>query len=418
MNAVISYFFTGFFSNKQSKRFLEYPLILPFISTLFFFLVSTVATLGGYNLSFSNYYNNAPEYHTVLQEVFSEGTTANSKGNSLLDTNFTICSFSIEKDKEKYSQYGFDVVVDTRPKETTYDDFEYYCLLKTDNNVRISYDEYLSYSDAEKEKYNFTMQSRGIYLDVIAKIPAYEKYITEHVTDLSGFNALKAKYENKEITQLEYANNLYVMYAKAYFPSSVFELDYYGYLPTLRSYYMSKYNNNSVSRKYIYVFEEFMFSVFDSGGRRVNYTGYYNNNMHYEFTKNDIEKINAFINDCYMSGTSQRIPNFIFSSFLSSVVLFVAFLLVSYIFNVVSRNNRYREGLLYLNNCRLVGSFIVGATWISCLIMFGLSFVITRNTIFFISLLLPILIVALRAIFFYYSEFRLAEKNHTNNAKL
>lgn len=417
MKTVISYLFTSFFSHKQTKAFLERSLVLPLFSSFLLFIYIFIGTFFGYQLSFKNYYQQSLNYKDMLAEVFESGAEFHSNSDGLISSNLVISTLTNSSDKNRFEKYGFDVVVDTRDKATTYDDFEYYCVLNSDNSKRIEYDDYLLLNEEEKKSYSFVVNNRGVYLDTEENIDSYKNYIETKSEDLSSYNQLNDDYNNGKITKLDYSKKLYLMYAKLYFPTNLFSLDYYGELPTLRTYYMDHYKHNGVSNQYIYIFEEYAFSVFKSNGVRINYIGYYLSNKDYVFdAANSSALIDQFVMDMFDGGATQRVSNFMFSSFLCWFVSFVVLIILCFLMRLFSRSNHYENGLFFNNNFKIIGSFINVSSIITSLLCFGLSFLLARNIVFFVSVGSVITLIVIRTIVFYRKEFKISRNARINGA--
>lgn len=416
MKKILSFFFTSFFSHNQTKKFLDYNLLLPFLSSLLMFVYVFFGSFLGYQFSFKNFFHNSNEYHEVLSEVFKEGIEIKSTDRNNINSNRVINTLTSKEDQATFAKYGYDVVMDTRDRNTTYDDFDYYCVLNNDKNIHISYDEYLKLDDSTKLQYSFVVTNRGIYLDTEKNIDKYEAYIIGSGDDLTKYNELKSKYDNQEITKLDYSKELYLIYARLYYPQSIFSLDYYGELPTLRTYYMDHYNRNGVSKKYIYIFQEHMFTVFRSNNTRINYIGYYNSNSNYKVdSTNKDAVINSFILDTFNNGTGQRVTNFMFSTFLIWFIYYVLLVSLSFIYRIVSRNKRYENGLHFANNYKIIGSFSNVSSMLAALVAFGVSFFVSRNIAFFLALGILGAVIIARTILYYQKEFQINREKRINN---
>lgn len=70
---------------------------------------------------------------------------------------------------------GYRLVVDTRPKETTYDDFTVVC--RDPDGQTVSYDAYKAMDDARRERYECRMEYSGTALDVSRGMADYEAFL-------------------------------------------------------------------------------------------------------------------------------------------------------------------------------------------------------------------------------------------------
>ena len=169
----LRFFFGGFFTNKRLSEAPERSVWNTVLSLfLAFFLVWGGLSLG-YAASFGRHYAAAEDFRAFLCASLGKD---NPYGVSLrIDGGKLSAQYDGERNcinTFDSPDTGYRLVVDTRPKETTYDDFTVVC--RDPDGQTVSYDAYKAMDDAQRERYECRMEYSGTALDVSRGIADYE----------------------------------------------------------------------------------------------------------------------------------------------------------------------------------------------------------------------------------------------------
>ena len=308
-------FFTGsFFLDKYAlegagRRLVNAVLGL-FLSFLFIYTGLTV----GYRSSFKTHYNNCNDFKNAIYSVFAnenenlriEISTNKMKAKSRAsggEENATVINtFKSEVDAQKYGVGNFDIIVDTRPKETAYAEFTAYYVRKN-GEEKITAEQYRKeLSEAAKKEYVLNVENTGEILNFDEnKLQDYKKFI-ESVCDKSSqeYNAdIDKEYEKLKplITDADnllaigatFANSLYELYVSAYYPG-ISDYDKYSAAPSVRSWYVKNVFENADEKSYFAVLDDIVVGTFTTdNGIYVNYSGCYLNMDGFKLSGNTAE---------------------------------------------------------------------------------------------------------------------------------
>ncbi|MDE7329590.1 MAG: hypothetical protein K2N30_00620, partial [Clostridia bacterium] len=273
MKSWLKFFGLSFFSDKIAKEARIRGIlncVLGFVLALVFIFCGVLAAN---TVPFYTHYDNASRFKQFVYSAMEKADLSVKEGKvscgEIINTHLN------GADAEKYSQEGYNLVIDTRPS-TALDDFEAYCVAK--DGTEISYEDYLALSEEDKGGYDFKIRYTANELILTDELTAgHEKYLGE-----SANEEIKKQYDElvqkkADMTAEEYKSAVYALYIKAYYPN-ITAYERAGEVPLLRSFYYRNYLYSSKTEKSLFIFEDVLFGYFATdAGIAVNFYGYYGN---------------------------------------------------------------------------------------------------------------------------------------------
>ena len=421
----LKYTFGSFFFNKVSKEGANRSLWNVIFALFMLLMILTAFCSTGFNYSFSSHYVKASEYKEFLYEVFANENVNERVNIQLLDTKegeekkivsfygnnssnvAIINTFDNENDKQKYSTNGYNIIVDTRPSDTTFFKFDFK-IHKIDNEEHvISYEEYRK---IENQK-DYT-SSLEIYNEVVTytdeDIANYTKFIKEkYIPDISESNEMYQIWKDIDKTEDKttsyYKARVYSYYVQAYYGMSV--------TPTIQYYYQYEYakydeKGNYIYNNYIIITDNWLMTSFENDkGVKVTFDGYYDSFENgFVLTtpqnENSIDVIKSavdlFVVGSYASVNSVRtilIGMQIFR-YIPTIILSMA-ILALFIFCICKMKNR-PYGNKYIGALKIVSSYLIGASVISGIAVLILAFFVSSNVALSVGLWSLLSILSIR----------------------
>lgn len=413
MNKWLKFYFGGFFSDDLLGEASSRSFWNTVLSLILSFLLIWSGLSVGYIASFGRHLSDATDFHRFLDASLGKD---NESGVYLTVSDGRLCA-EFDNGADHLNTFdrtdgSYRLIVDTRPKETTFDDFSVLC--KDANGKEIPYDEYVALSEEQREKSECSIVYSGQALDVAAGLSDYraylEKFSAAAATDsdkelAANYAALEREYEEGKKTSEEYANEIYVLYFEAKYPT-LSGKDAYGKAPTLRTYYMDL-EKNAPDKRYVMLFDDIAMCAFVTDGNvNVDFAGYMNKVDDGPITSREMtdsrisEQLNHFFGELFSSGNA--LASFVFLFSLTQMVLLglLAVLIQSLLLFIICKMKRSDECTGFIGAMKTVGATLfIGAagTALNAVI---LSFVLSRGAVFKIALILFPTIVTIRLIVF------------------
>lgn len=413
MNKWLKFYFGGFFSDdllgEASSRSFWNTVLSLILSFLFIWSGLSV----GYIVSFGRHLSNATDFHRFLDDSLGKNNESGvylTVSDGRLRAEFDGSADHINTFDRTDGSYR--LIVDTRPKETTFDDFSVLC--KDTDGKEIPYDEYVALSEEQKEKFVCSIVYSGQALDVAAGLSDYRAYLekfsaaatTESDKELAAnYTALEREFEEGKKSSEEYANGIYVLYFEARYPTLTGK-DAYGKAPTLRTYYMNL-EKNAPDKRYVILFDDIAMCAFVTDGNvSVDFAGYMDKVDDGPITSSEMtdeqisEQLNRFFGKLFSSGNA--LASFVFLFSLTQMIPFglLAVLILSLLLFIICKIKRSEECTGFFGAMKTVGATLfIGAagTALNAVI---LSFALSRGAVFKIALILFPAIVTIRLIVF------------------
>ena len=423
MKKWIKFFSLGFFSHKLSKESTKRGygnFLLGLLLSLIFLWVSFV---GGDMLPFAAHYKNSPDFVATAHSVF-----ANSDVNKRIEAEIEngalkfrkhggeyaeailVNTFENEVDKQNYSVNGYNVIVDTRPADTLAE-IEAYCVSNDDQNLIISYEEYLTLSTVARLNFDFKLKYTGNALELNDEmIESYRAY----VDGLSSENkttteSLSNDLAQNKITKNEYNKAIYELYFTSYYPE-ITQYESESKVPLLRNYYYHQYITQGI-KNYLFIFDDYMAGSFETKqGIEISFYGFYsdfeNGALISEGASQDEanKTVDSFIKKAYaailpLSLYAYAMNVFAFIPFIALMPMVVTLLAYS-IIKLRGVESISSLGAMF----KIVGSFLWISSVITILLNVILAFFVPRNMMTVLPLVLFFIILLIRTIVFVVKE--------------
>lgn len=421
----LKFYFGGFFSGKRLKEAPSRSFWNTVLGLLLSFILVWAGLSVGYIASFGKHYSEATELHRFLGESLGADNAFGvylTVSDGKLRAEFDDGKACINTFDNAGSTYR--LIVDTRPKDTTFDDFSVLC--KDENGDSISYDAYLALHTAQRENCSCSIVYSGEVLDVAAHLAEYEAYL-EQVSDVSSANHDKDVAEaygelksNKNDTDRdEYASRVYELYFTAKYPT-LSGKDIYGKAPTLRTYYMGL-EEKAPDRKYVLLFDDIAMCAFEASGKvNVDFAGYMDQlddgtvTAHGMTAQQAAESLDGFFKALFASGSG--LASFVCLFSLTQTIPFclLTVLILSILLFVVCRIGRAEECSGFFGAMKAVGATLTVSAAATATNAFLLSFVMSRGAVFKTVIILFPVIVAVRSIVFAIDVTRKKSTDHND----
>ena len=435
----LKFTFGSFGSNKLAKEGANRKFWNVVFALFLSLIILTSLYSAGINYSFTTHYSKANEFKNYTYFLFAnenQDERINLQVSKVEDDDSKLEAFyGLDKNKpavinsfenvfdQKYAKDGYNVIIDTRPAETTFVEFEIKYYLKSDSSQYISYEEYKKL-DNQSDYVGELKASSNVKIPTSEEVAEYAQYINEEFIS----NATEdVKKEWEEIEKLdkeskEYLNKTYDFYIRNYYnltlcPNNVF-------------YYQSEYakfddDGNYIYSNFLLLTESWgMASFKNDTGTEIAYDGYYSNmddgfslfntltaNNDIQFIQNNVD---LFMISLYDSVASIRtfliglqlfryIPIFILALAILGLFLFCL--------GKIKRNDYAQK---YIGSFKIVSSFLIGAATISGILTLIIAFFFNSQTSVNVGMWSLLSVLSVRVFIFAIVEAILAKKNKNN----
>ena len=276
MKKWLKFFFLSFFSHKYSKDGAKRGYTNIFLGLLIAFVFLWVGFVGADMLPFGTRYNNASDFsntvHTLLANAdvgqrvvleIKDGTLLARGNDGEYTEGLLVNTFESDTDREIYSLYGYNVVVDTRSADTPAE-IEAYCISNDGQNLEISYEEYLTLSAVAKMNFDFRLRYTGRDLELTDdKVEGYLSYLSSLGDEVkSSVESMSDELSDGKITKSEYNRKVYEAYFTNYYPE-ITEYESTSKIPLLRNYYYHLYIKDG-AEKYLMIFDDYLAASYET----------------------------------------------------------------------------------------------------------------------------------------------------------
>ena len=400
----LKFYFVGFFTHGLSKEGGDRSFFNTLLSFVLTFAIVCCGLVAGYAASFGVQYNNSNDFKNFLYSAFANENPANRIDLSVKDGYLSADVKDGERvntllnEGTQYAVNGYQLIVDTRPAETTYADFTVQC--KKSDNTEIDYSVYRSLSDEEKKSYKLSVKYSGKSLDPAEKQTEYEEYLNTAGSSSEEYNKLKADLAGGIISGGQYANGVYELYFNGYYKG--LPGDIYGKAPTLRTYYLSSSTYENVD-KYIAVLDNVCFCAFKTdSGIAVEFSGYFNKLENGTISGGGLTSaemqgnIDGMVKKSFSSASGLNFLVYIISLSRSVAIYVLAIILFALIVFVVLKVLKAEECPRYVDAIKIVGSFQLWSAIITFALTFILSFFLSRGAVFTAAEIILLCVLILR----------------------
>ena len=284
MKKWFKFFSLGFFSHKWSKEGARHGYSGSFLSLVLALIFLWIGFIGAEMLPFSSRYDNSPDFKKSARSVFAnadmdkrvfaeieDGILKAKIGGGEYEQGLLINTLVSASDKQNYSKNGYEIIVDLHSANALAE-FEAYCVSNDGKGTVISYEEYLTLSDAAKYNFDFNLRYTGNELVLDDESVEICK---EYLVALSDEKRLEVEKLADEISDKEeYRRAVYELYFTSYYPEiSAYESS--SRVPLLRNYYTHQYIKEG-NNKFLFIFDDCMAgSLVTEGGIELTFYGVY-----------------------------------------------------------------------------------------------------------------------------------------------
>lgn len=429
----LKFYFLGFFNDNYGKEGATRSFLNVLLSLLLTLLLLGGGISAGYAASFGTHYQNAEEFRGFLYSVFA----SNSEERidiSIRDGKLTadipdLESVNTFKDEEDNSANGYRIIVDTRPAETAFDDFTLIC--KDANGVEISYDDYRNLPEEGRQNGSVSFKYSGNALDVTAKQTQYVEFL-DKISDENGaefngevaasYSELKHNKSTGEISDKEYADGIYTLYAKTYYPDYS-NLEIYGAAPTLRTYYMQAELTEGKD-KYVILLDDLCICAFKTkDGIPVDFGSYYSGVADAVITVDGMAvdemqaNVDNFIKNCFSASGGFNFLVHLMNTGKFILLLTLAIFVLALIAFIACRILHLQFGLKYFGTVKIIGGYLFYSALLTFVLEIILSFECARKTVFFVSEIVIMVSMLLRTLALFIAEL-IRKKRTDSNEKV
>ncbi len=397
----LGFTFLGFFQRSQSEKGRGIKFFNVLVSLFLFLLLIPLLLSLGSIFSFSYNLKNEKSLNEAINHMFVENHITYSLNNHKLQSEYLINTFEKEEDK-KYKYNEFNLILDTRDQNTTYDDFVFVAKDKSGNEV--------TYSPKliNDSNFVFTFSYSGKAFSPLERQSTYQEYL-ELITNpenaeynklaKADFDSLNNKKES--LSESDFANQLYELYVGYYYPN-LQDLGSASQVPILRGYYLKKYISQDTSNNSLLVFDNLIVVNFiNRQKQKCVYDGYLSTTKLSITTDASTEanqaktNINRLLTNLFESGYGLQFTIYFVNIFrLSPFVLGFAIIFPLIDFLIV----RKKKQTSYLDNCIIYSSFINIPAIFTSILGLLLTIVLARGVAFSITIYTFFGLVLLRAI--------------------
>lgn len=413
----LKFYFLGFFSHKLSRQGAARSFFNCFLSLVLTLLLLSGGLALGNSLSFGSHYSKAEEFREFLYSAFAGEDAASRIGLTMSGGTLSadipggdqVNGFAYEEDG--YTVNGYRLIVDTREAATAFDDFSLLCYDAAGNEI--SYAEFRALSEEAQNKGSWTVVYSGISLDTAANQSGYLSWLDrvadptdgEYDADIAEeYASLNLSYASGGVTAQSYADSLYILYVRSYYPSFS-DVESYAEAPTLRTYYLGAQSVGE--QKYLILLNDICLCSFvTDSGVVVSFGSYYSSNADGTVCSDGMTSaqrqtaVDRFIRQAFRSSGGLNFLIYLMNDLkfilLLAALLFLLAVACFLLFRAARRETDYR----IFGMMKVAGSFLLFDAFLCFIAAIVLCFFCSVSTVFTVlEILCAALVVARTAVF-------------------
>ena len=400
MKKWLRFFCLGFFSDRISRDGAKRGYANFLLALILAITFLWAGYVGGDILPLMAHYRNSPDLSATVDRVFSSVDAEVRDGVLLAGKNgeyrvgLLINTLENETDRQTYSEYGYDVVVDTRPAGALAE-FEAYYLSNDGQNLKIPYEEYLTLSAVARMNFDFHLDYTGNELKLTDEmVQGYLDYLGENGKEVN---------RTAEMTDEEYGRAVYELYFESYYPE-ITAYESSSKVPLLRNYYYHNYISQGLTR-YIFIFDDYMSASFEtSSGIAHSFYGFFNNMDNGAVLREG--STDGFIKDALHSIAPLTV--YVYAMNIFSLIPFIA--LMPLVVTLLAYSILKLSGIESIKSFgamfKILGSYVWMSGVISAILTVILSFFLQPNIVSALPLVLFFVVLAVRSVIFAVREVR------------
>lgn len=459
----LKFTFGSFTSNKLAKEAISRKVWNVVFALLLTLIILTALFSTGINYSVGTHYSSASKFKDFAYSAFKVTTEENNSSVNLQivnsengdynikafygtnpDNMVIINTFDNESDKALYSKNDYNLIIDTRPSETTYVDFKITVYDKNqkamdfDNDGEITNNDYLLFLNYENQSdYSCVIET---FTDVIINpkdnYEGYYDYIEntyikeleekyekdnkkDTLKELENEKAAWNKIKELDNESDEYFNEVYNHYAQVRYRLAM--------APTLLYHYQSMLSETDkdgeyVKNKFLVLTDSWaMVSFTNDKGVTMVYDGYYSS-MSKDFTlyRSESDKVSIANNvdllvlSIYSSVNSLRslvLGMQLFRYFPTIIIVLAVIALFLFCLGRIKRN---LFEITYGGSFKVASSFLIGSATISGILTLIFAFIYNNQVAISIGIWSLLSIISIRSFIYAIVEIIRAKKNKGN----
>ena len=383
-----------------------------------------VGFVGGDMLPFGTHYKNSPDFREAVRSVIASpdkrfdleiqdgSLKAKNQSGEYIDS-LLVNTLENETDKQNYSVNGYEVVIDLHPANTLAE-VEVYFISNDGNNLKISYDEYLTLSAVARLNFDLKMRYTGNALELSDEsVEKYRIYLTGLEGEgKTGAEALSNDLAENKITTKEYNRAIYELYFANYYPE-ITEYESSSKVPLLRNYYYHQYISQGVEN-YLFIFDDCMTASFETkGGITVSFYGFYTNMENGAVVMDGATEAQAnAAADSFIKKSFKAIGALNLYAYGMNVLSLAPFIaLMAMVVTLLTYSIIKLKGVESISTVgamfKIVGSYVWFSGVISAVLSVIIAFFVPRNLISALPLVIFFVALAVRSVIFAMNESQL-----------
>lgn len=388
----------SFFNDKLAAKSAKYGFVSVVLTIALSFVFFMFGFMAADTVPFSAHYDNSAEYKQFVHNAFSSEELEVEIKDGIASGSKTVNTYTNAGDKEKYSLNGYNFIADTRPFDTLIE----FSQIAVKGDTEISYAEYLKLSDKEKENYRLEFRYTDKPLELNeAKTEMHESYLSEISKEGGDSYDKQAAEEYKKVkesnlTQTEYAKEIYFLYVKYYYGG--FESALMGAkAPVLCDYYYLNYILGK-NESYLYLFDDICIGSFKTDkGIPAMFAGYYKGCKEGTLSAGTADR---FIKDVFYKSVNYSMSSYFTGGMQLSPAYILTPVIVGFLLFLINKALKSKSGRKFLECYKTVNSFAWFSAFLTAAITFALGFfVFARKLYLFMPLIFAVILVLRTAVF-------------------
>lgn len=392
LKAWLQYLFGGFFSNKIVIKNVGRSFVNAGFSLILAVVILFFGLYLGHVAAFPYHLGKSEGYVQAIQEAVDNGLVLEVE-DGVATANIVINTIDNETDATEYRRNGVELIVDTRAIDTMYVHLD---IQATNEDQNITYEAYLDLSDSEKSDYSLEVNltsdvidlglfkdTAEAFLDLVtnAQNPDFNSDIAQE------YNALKL---DTDLSPEAYAKQLYVVYAKAYYPDlSEYSLPV---TPTLHHYYSSLITDEI---EYLTIYGDMCAGSFVREDITVYLNGYYTDISDFS---SQTESMQSFLIASFRSARGVTAFIYVINLLQMYPYVLIVWIVMTIVAFIVAKLFRHKSLGDIFGDLTIIGVFLLMTSIISSLIGFISSFFLSREIAYMLATLSMYVVLVVRTI--------------------
>lgn len=392
----------SFFSDKNADDAPRYGFVSVVLSIVLSFVFFMFGFMSADVIPFSSHYGNASQYREFIHSALSKTELQVQIKDGKAQCDKIVNTYTSDDDKEKYAQSGYNLIIDTRASDALIE----FSQVAVKGDDEISYEQYLSLSNREKESYTLKVRYTDKLLELtperVEKFETYLDEITKEGTEEYNAEASTAYKElkAKDLTQENYNKEIYYLYVKYYYSDIEFML-MSAKAPVLCDYYYLNFILGD-NKNYLYLLDDICVGSFKTErGIPAVFVGYYKGCAEGTLKVNSVDK---FIKDVYYNSVKYSMSSYFTSAMQMAPGYILIPVFLGFVLFLLSRARKNTFGQKFSDCYKIINSFVWVSALITGLVTFILAYFVFARKLYLFMPFIFALILMLRTTVFYFKR--------------